>query len=190
MKTRMTIFRVTLVTAGLLFANTSFAFDMGNVMNPSKWMGGNSNRDRYDDYGGGYGYPGGPGYGYGGGPGYGYGAPAYGGAPGYGYGGAPGYGYGGAPGYGYGGAPGYGAVPGGTGVPAYGGAPGYGAPAANANATEEIERLQERIRMLEKASRQQQAAPTSPAANPAWGRSVQPNYSTPAGGQVGGYQNR
>ncbi len=82
------------------------AFNMGNMMNPSKWLGGSSNKDRdrrdyYDDrYGGqGYGY-GGPGYGYGG-PGYGYGGPGYGyGGPGYGYG-APGYGYGG-PGYGYG----------------------------------------------------------------------------------------
>jgi hypothetical protein len=183
MKTRMTIFRVTFVTVGLLLANTSFAFDMGNVMNPSKWMGGNTNRDRYNDDGGGYGYPGGPGYGYGG-PGY---APYYGGAPGYGYG-APAYG--GAPGYGYGGAPVYGAVPGETGVPAYGGAPGYGAPSANANATEEIERLQERIRMLEQAARQQQAAPAAPAPNPAWGRSVQPNFSTPAGSQAGGYQYR
>jgi hypothetical protein len=146
MKTRMTIFRVTFVTVGLLLANTSFAFDMGNVMNPSKWMGGNTNRDRYNDDGGGYGYPGGPGYGYGG-PGY---APYYGGAPGY----------------------------------------GYGAPPANANATEEIERLQERIRMLEQAARQQQAAPAAPAPNPAWGRSVQPNFSTPAGSQAGGYQYR
>jgi hypothetical protein len=155
---------------------------MGNMMNPSKWMGGNSNRDRYDDYGG-YGYPGGPGYGYGG-PGY---APYYGGAPGYGYG-VPAYG--GAPGYGYGGAPSYGAVPGETGAPAYGGAPGYGAPPANANATEEVERLRERVRMLEEAARQQPAVPVAPAANPAWGRNVQPNYSTPAGGQVGGYQYR
>jgi len=47
--------------------------------------------------------------------------------------------------------------------------------------------MKERIRMLEDAARQQQAAP---AANPAWGRSVQPNFSTPAGGQVGGHQNR
>jgi hypothetical protein len=175
MKARMTVFRVTLVTAGLLLANTSFAFDMGNMMNPSKWMGGNSNRDRYDDYG----YPGGPGYGYGG-PGY---APYYGGAPGYGYG-APAYG--GAPGYGYGGAPSYGVAPGETGVPAYGAAPGYGAPAGNANATEEIERLQERIRVLEEATRRQQAAP---AANPAW-RNAQPNYSTPADARVGGDQYR
>ena len=95
-------------TAMLTAAGVGHAFDMGNMMNPSKWFGG-GNRDR-DYYGDGYG--GGPGYGYGG-PGYGYGGPGY-GYGGYGYGG-PGYGYGG-PGYGYGG-PGYGG---------YGGAPGYG----------------------------------------------------------------
>jgi hypothetical protein len=114
--------RTLLLTLGLGTAATTGtvqAFDFGNMMNPSRWFGGN--RDRYyGDYG--YGY-GGPGYGYGP-PGYGYGAPGYGyGAPGSGYGGVPGYGapgYGyGAPGYGYGGAPGYG----------YGGVRGYGAPA-------------------------------------------------------------
>ena len=100
---------LTLACAGFAYAPTGLAsgFSPMNMMNPSKWMGGN---DRYDDdyydrgygYGGPYGYPG---YGYGG-PGYGYGGPGYGyGGPGYGYGyGAPGYGYG-APGYGYGGAP-------------------------------------------------------------------------------------
>jgi len=66
--------------------NAAYALDMGNMMNPSKWMGGNN--DRYDDY---------------------YDEPRYGyGAPGYSYG-APGYGYG-APGY-YGGYPGYGVSP-------------------------------------------------------------------------------
>ena len=142
-----------IVASSLLLAGTAHAFDMGNMMNPSKWMGGNKGSDRYDDYGGGPG-------GYGGGPG------------------------------GYGGAPGYGAVSGETGVPAYGGAPGYGAPPANANATEEIERLQERVRMLEEAARQQQAAPAAPAANPAWGRNIHPNFSVPTGGQVGGYKYR
>ena len=92
---------VTLMAIGLLLASTTYAFDMGNMMNPSKWMGGNNDSDRYDDYD--YGY-GGPGYGYGGYPGYGYGGYGYGG---YGYGGygGPGYGYGGygGPGYGYGG---------------------------------------------------------------------------------------
>jgi hypothetical protein len=52
-------------------AGVGFAFNMGNMMNPSKWMGGNRDRDRdyYDD-----GPRGGPGYGYGG-PGGGYGGP-------------------------------------------------------------------------------------------------------------------
>ncbi len=133
------IIRIFIIAVSLLLANSVSAFDMGKMMNPSKWMGGNNNRDRYDDdYDRrGYGY-GGPGYGYGG-PDYGYGgAPGYGGgAPGYGYGGAPGYGYGGVPGYG-GGAPGYG----------YGGAPAYGAPKTESNEAE-IMRLKERIRQLE-----------------------------------------
>jgi len=147
------IIRISIVAVSLFLANSVSAFDMGKMMNPSKWMGGSNNRDRYDDdydrrgYGGydgpGYGY-GGPGYGYGGPgygggtPGYGYGGPGYGGgAPGYGYGGgAPGYGYGG-PGYG-GGAPGYG----------YGGAPAYGSPKTESNEAE-IMRLKERIRQLE-----------------------------------------
>jgi hypothetical protein len=150
-----------IVASSLLLAGTAHAIDMGKMMNPSKWMGGNKDNDRYDDY------RGGPG-GYGGGPG------GYGGGPG-GYGGGPG-GYGGGPG-GYGGGPG-----------GYGGGPGYVAPASGTAAdAAEIERMKERIRMLEDAARQQQAAP---AANPAWGRSVQPNFSTPAGGQVGGHQNR
>jgi hypothetical protein len=164
-----------IVASSLLLAGTAHAIDMGKMMNPSKWMGGNKDNDRYDDYRGGPGgYGGGPG-GYGGGPG------GYGGGPG-GYGGGPG-GYGGGPG-GYGGGPGgYGGGPGG-----YGGGPGYVAPASGTAAdAAEIERMKERIRMLEDAARQQQAAP---AANPAWGRSVQPNFSTPAGGQVGGHQNR
>jgi hypothetical protein len=151
-------FSVFIVAVSLLLANSVYAFDMGNMMNPSKWMGGNKdkNQNSYDEYrdGPGYGYPGGPpGYGYGGAPGYGADS-GYGGAPGYGaapgYGGAPGYGaapgYGGAPGYGaapgYGGAPGYGAAPG------YGGAPTYGAPVSGSNEAE-IRRLKERIRQLE-----------------------------------------
>ena len=129
-----------IVASSLLLAGTAHAIDMGKMMNPSKWMGGNKDNDRYDDY------RGGPG-GYGGGPG--------------GYGGGP---------------------------AGYGGGPGYVAPASGTAAdAAEIERMKERIRMLEDAARQQQAAP---AANPAWGRSVQPNFSTPAGGQVGGHQNR
>jgi hypothetical protein len=107
--------------------------DFGNMMNPSKWMGGGRDRDR-GDYWDGRGY--GPGYGYGG-PGYGWGGPGYGwGGPGYGYGG-PGYGWGG-PGYGYGG-PGYG----------YGGL-GYGVPAAGAGGNQaEIEALKQRMNQLE-----------------------------------------
>ena len=116
-------FKALFVAASLLLANSAYAMDMGKMMNPSKWMGGNKDNDRYDDY------RGGPGYGYPGGP------------PGYGYGGAPGYGSG--PGYGYGGAPGYGAGPGYSGAPTY-----YGAPASGSNQTE-IMRLQERIRQLE-----------------------------------------
>jgi hypothetical protein len=96
-----------------LTLSTGLAFNMGNMMNPSKWMGGDRDRDYYDA-----GPWGGPGYRHGG-PG------GYGGAPGYGYGG-PG-GYGGAPGYGYGGPGGYGGVPGG-----YGGPRGYGGPSPSA----------------------------------------------------------
>jgi hypothetical protein len=78
-----------IVASSLLLAGTAHAIDMGKMMNPSKWMGGNKDNDRYDDYRGGPGgYGGGPG-GYGGGPG------GYGGGPG-GYGGGPG-GYGGSP---------------------------------------------------------------------------------------------
>ena len=110
------ILGLTLVTGG----GSALAMNFGDMMNPSKWMGNNKDRD-YDDRrwdGPGYGY-GGPGYG---GPGWGYGGPGYGyGAPGWGYG-APGYGYG-APGYG---GPGYG-----YGGPGYGGS-GYGAPADRA----------------------------------------------------------
>jgi len=112
------ILGLTLVTGG----GSALAMNFGDMMNPSKWMGNNKDRD-YDDRrwdGPGYGY-GGPGYG---GPGWGYGGPGYGyGAPGWGYG-APGYGYG-APGYG---GPGYG-----YGGPGYGGS-GYGAPADRAPA--------------------------------------------------------
>jgi hypothetical protein len=105
------ILGLTLVTGG----GSALAVNFGDMMNPSKWMGGSKDRDNDDRRwdGPGYGY-GGPGWGYGG-PGYGYGGPGWGyGGPGYGYGG-PGYGYG----YGYGG-PGYG-----YGGPSYGGS-GYG----------------------------------------------------------------
>ena len=144
-----------LVAVSLLVADPAFALDFGNVMNPSKWFGGN--RDRYDDdyyydegwgpgypppYGGGYGGPyGGPGFGY---PGYGapgVGAPGY-GAPGVG---APGYG---APGVG---APGYPGV--GPGVPGYT-APAYAAPESGSGSDSlEVERLKRRIRELEEQQR-------------------------------------
>ena len=56
-----------IVASSLLLAGTAHAMDMGKMMNPSKWMGGNKDNDRYDDYRGGPGgYGGGPG-GYGGG---------------------------------------------------------------------------------------------------------------------------
>ena len=87
--------RAIFLTFGIAMATgsgVSYAIDMGKMMNPSKWFGGN--RDRGDYYGDRWG---GPGYGYGG-PGYGYGG------PGYGYGGSPGYGYG-VPGQGGTGAP-------------------------------------------------------------------------------------
>ena len=101
------LFPAVVLGFGSLFLVTrAQEMDFGNMMNPSKWMGGGNN-DRY--------YGGGPGYG---GPGYGYGGPGYGVGPGYGYGGPVGYGPG--PGYGYGGPGGYGPGPG------YGGGPGYG----------------------------------------------------------------
>jgi len=118
-----------LLAAGFLFTSSASAFNMGKMMNPSKWMKGGG-KDNYDDD---YDRYGGPGYGYGG--------------PGYGYGG-PGYGYGG-PGYGYG--PGYG----GYGAPGYGGAPAYNAPQMGSSPDAgEISRLKERIRVLEEGNRE------------------------------------
>jgi hypothetical protein len=144
-------FRTVALVAGILVAGTGYAMSFGDMMNPSKWMGGSKDRDRYDDYyyRGPYG-PGYPPYGY---PPYGVGSGYGGGAPttylilpeggevttatpatgttssgtGYrtapAYGGAPGYGV--APGYG---GPGYGVAPGYRGVPGYGAAPGRGVP--------------------------------------------------------------
>jgi hypothetical protein len=153
MRNKAIKFSTAIVASALLLASTAHAFDMGNMMNPSKWMGGNKNSDRYDDYGGPSGYGGGPG-GYGGGPGgYGGGPGGYGGGPG-GYGGGPG-GYGGGPG-GYGGGPGgYGGGPGGYGgAPRYGGAPAYGAPAAGSGSdAAEIEQLKARIKKLEESNK-------------------------------------
>jgi len=138
MRNRKMKLTAVIATASVLLAGTAQAFNMGNMMNPSKWMGGNSNSDRYDDYyGGPGGYGGGPGY-YGGGPG------GYGGGPGY-YGGGPG-GYGGAPGY-NGGAPNYG-------VPAAGGIPGNSIPASGSGSdVAEIEQLKQRLKKLEEGNR-------------------------------------
>lgn len=131
MQNRKMTVKVAFAATGLLLAGSAGAFDMGNMMNPSKWMNGNN--DRYDDY------RGGPGYGYGG-PGYGYygGYPGYGG-PGYGYGGYPGYG---APGYGYGGYPAYGGYPG------YGSSPTVVVPGSGSS-NAEMQQLKARIRQLE-----------------------------------------
>lgn len=85
MKKRAAVVLTTLVLIGvdnLVLLDTADAGSPFNMMNPSRWFGGNRNYDDYYDDG----YYGGPGYGYGA-PGYGYGAPGYGYAP-------PGYGYG------------------------------------------------------------------------------------------------
>ena len=84
MRNKAIKFSTAIVASGLLLAGTAHAFDMGNMMNPSKWMGGNKNSDRYDDYGGPGGYGGGPAGPAYGGSGYGGGYPGTYGAP-YGY---------------------------------------------------------------------------------------------------------
>ena len=169
---------VVVASAALLSgAGNTYAFNFGNMMNPSKWMpgGGNKRYDYYDDYRGG--------------PGYGYGAPGYGyGAPGYGYG-TPGYGYG-APGYGYG-APGY-------------TTPGYSAPALNPPASTsqnaEIKELKQRIKELEDANARpapsygaqpgyQQAPGSSYSSQPKYG--TQPSYgSQPSYGTQPSYEKK
>ncbi len=81
MITRMDLRRSLAALLGAtLIATTSvsLAFNMGNMMNPSKWMGGDRDRGGYGDEGGWDG----PGYG---GPGGGYGGPGYGGYGGPGY---------------------------------------------------------------------------------------------------------
>ena len=128
------------MTAVLLCAGGAQAFDMGEMMNPtkmmnpSKWMGGNKDNDSdrargpepAADYAGpGQGYGAMPGYGSGYGPGPGYGGqqgydPSYG--PGPGYSGQQGYDPGYGPGPGYGGQQGYDPAYG----AGYGGAPGGG----------------------------------------------------------------
>jgi hypothetical protein len=126
------------------------AINFGDMMNPSRWMGGGKNRDRYDDYYDDYGPYGGP---WGGGP---WGGGPYGGPYGAPYGGygAPGYGYG-APGYGYG-APGY------VGAPAAAAAPAAPAAPSQSGSTSksEIDALKRRIEELE-ATQKTPPAPTS-----------------------------
>lgn len=87
MKSKLITCSSVLLAAGFLFTGSASAFDMGNMMNPSKWMKGDGNDDyddydRYDDYYDdryrGRGYPPPRGYGYEG-PGYG----GYEGAPGF-----------------------------------------------------------------------------------------------------------
>jgi hypothetical protein len=135
------------IAGSLAYTPVAEAFGFGDMMNPSKWMGGR-NRDRYDED-----YYDGPGYGYGG-PGYGFGGPGYGyGGPGYGYG-APGYGYG-APGYGYG-APTAVVPPAVPAVPAATTA----APARSSSASE-IEALKRRIDELEASQRPSTSAPAT-----------------------------
>jgi hypothetical protein len=181
-QTKPAVFSSAFLAFSLLLTMPAQAFDMGNMMNPSKWVGGNNDRDRYDDDYYDYGPP--PGYGYGG-----YGAPGYGGygAPGYGGYGAPGYGGYGAPGYGGYGAPGYGGDPAMQGLQAYdygtsgapstgssytgpsyggnytgpsdssrsgGGQSGYG-PGITTDDQMEIQRLKDRIRKLEQADKPQ-----------------------------------
>ena len=143
-----------LAGASLAYAPASMAFDFGNMMNPSKWMGGG---DRYDDYDDGpYGGPwGGP---YGGGP---WGGP-YGGGP---WGGPHGPGpYGGGAPYGYPG--GYGAPPARGVAPAPApaaprtpSAPAAKAPPAAASSSSEIDALKRRIEELEAQARQQPEPP-------------------------------
>lgn len=137
------------------YAPQSLAFNMGNMMNPSKWMGGNNNDRDYDRPPPGYGGYSGPG-----------------GAP-YGYGQAPGYGYGSQPAYGYGnppaGQPYYGTPPAGGQAPyGYGGQPGMAPeyaqpvpppamqPQGESADKQRIRELEERIRQLESQQYQPQ----------------------------------
>ena len=63
MKYRARKYRGIIVMISLLLANAAYAFDMGNMMNPSKWVGSNRDDDDYDRHGYGYGGYGGPGWG-------------------------------------------------------------------------------------------------------------------------------
>ena len=149
MQTKPAVFSSAFLAFSLLLAMPAQAFDMGNMMNPSKWVGGNKDRDRYDDDYYDYGPP--PGYGYGG-----YGVPGYGGDPAlqglqaydYGTTGAP------ATGSGYTG-PSYGGnYTGPSDASRSGGQSGYG-PGITTDDQMEIQRLKDRIRKLEQAEKPQ-----------------------------------
>jgi hypothetical protein len=151
-----------IVSASLVHSPIANAFDFGNMMNPSKWLGGG--RDHYDDYyDGPYGgpwdgpYRGGP---FDGGP---WGGPWGWNGPGP-YGGGP-----------------YGSPGAYPGVPAYGGAPQRvpAAPAAKApsppqasTSSNEIDELKRRIEELEsqqkavmQPSGEWDSAPSSPSSH-------------------------
>ena len=82
-----------IVMTGSVITNEAQAFNFGNMMNPSRWFGGNDDNWRYRRGYGPYGYGGYGPYGYGG-----YGPYGYGGYGPYGgWGGYPGYGGGGYP---------------------------------------------------------------------------------------------
>ena len=158
MQTKPAVFSSAFLAFSLLLTMPAQAFDMGNMMNPSKWVGGNNDRDRYDDDYYDYGPP--PGYGYGG-----YGAPGYGGYGAPGYGGDPAmqglqaydYGTSGAPSTGssYTG-PSYGGNYTGPSDSSRsgGGQSGYG-PGITTDDQMEIQRLKDRIRKLEQADKPQ-----------------------------------
>lgn len=150
------------IAGSLTYTPVAEAFGFGDMMNPSRWMGGRNN-DRYDEdyYDGGYGGPGwgGPGFG---GPGYGYGGPGYGGY------GAPGYGYG-APGYGYG-APAVAApalaAPAAAPAPAPAAAPAKSS--SRSSSASEIEALKRRIDELEASQRPSPSSSTQTPAASDW----------------------
>ena len=56
MTMRFDKYRGIVAAAGVLLMGSAHAFNMGNMMNPSQWMGGNNNQDRGGEY-----YGGGPG---------------------------------------------------------------------------------------------------------------------------------
>jgi hypothetical protein len=148
-----------LVALGVLAVDTAQAFNFGNMMNPSRWWGGDN--DRHDDYYGappyGYGYPA---------PGYaapGYAVPAY-TAPAYT---TPGYGYA-APGY---------AAPAVTAPAPAARAPAPAAATSAGDDEAEIARLKQRLNELEAAG----AAQAPPAPHP-----YERDYRFPEAAQGGG----